>query len=415
MRFFYGWVIVACAFVVLLISNGLTFSGITVFDEILLEEFGWSRGALKFRDLLTFVIAGLLGPFAGALVDRFGVRPLMAFGGALLSVALFVYSRIESANHMYVVHTLFAVVLATAGLMVAIVLTSRWFVKRRGTAIGLTLVGTSLGGIVFPPFNTMLIQQYGWRTAFVILAAIPIVICVVAVLFIRDKPEDKGLKPLGDEGTSAASGANVTGLDYADALKTGTFWALAVGAMMTFYAILGISSNLFLHLRGLDFPVAKAAQGISLLFLFGLIGKFVFGFLADVFDSKRVLLFNLATMFVGSLCLSSMSVTLFWPFLILFGFGWGGIYTLLQVLTMECFGLKSAGKILGTLTVLDALGGGLGPWITGLLYDQTGSYQVPFLFVSALVLFAFACSAVAIRPRLMKEAIAATAPAESPA
>jgi MFS family permease len=105
-----------------------------------------------------------------------------------------------------------------------------------------------------------------------------------------------------------------------------------------------------------------------------------------------VLLVNLGIMFVGSLALASMNTGLFWPFVICFGLGWGGIYTLLQLLTMDAFGLKAAGRVLGTRTVIDAFGGGLGPWVTGWLFDRTGSYQMPFLLVSGLILLTFLIS-----------------------
>ena len=137
MKLFYGWIIAACAMVALWVTNGLIIPGITAFDPSLLEEFGWSRGTLKFRDLITFALAGLLGPLAGALADRYGVRRFMIFGAALLAVCLALYGRISSALHMYAIHALFAVVLATCGLIVAIMLVSNWFVARRGTAIGI--------------------------------------------------------------------------------------------------------------------------------------------------------------------------------------------------------------------------------------------------------------------------------------
>jgi MFS family permease len=131
----------------------------------------------------------------------------------------------------------------------------------------------------------------------------------------------------------------------------------------------------------------------------GLVGKFLFGWLGDVMDRRRVFVMNLAVMFAGSLCLASMSKAAFWPFLVLFGVGWGGLYTMLQLLTVDCFGLKAAGKILGTITLLDAIGGGLGPWVTGVLFDRTGSYAVPFAAVSALIFLALLAGATLEVPR----------------
>lgn len=399
-RLFYGWVIVGLALLALLVTNGLTIGGLTVFDEVLLKEFGWSRGSLKFRDLLQFGVAGLLGPLAGALADRFGVRPLMLFGAALLGTAFALYARIGSLGAMYGIHLLFAVALATCGLAINVLLVSRWFVAKRGTAIGLTLVGTSLGGILLPPLNYALIQSLAWRNAFLAVAALPLALVALVFFLARESPAAMGLEPLGSAtGGSSGSGVAASGMDFVPALRTWSFWVLALSAMMTFYSILGVSAHLFLHLRALGFEPAAAARGIGALFAMGLLGKFVFGGLADILDRKLVFVLNLTVMLLGSLCLASLRPSLFWPFLVLFGFGWGGLYTMLQLLTVDCFGLKAAGKILGAITVLDALGGGLGPWVTGVLYDRTGSYQLSFTVVSGLILLALATGATLRVPR----------------
>ncbi len=408
MKIFYGWVIAFMAMIILMISNGIVIPGITVFDSALLESFGWSRGALKFRDLLTFAFAGLVGPFAGALADRYGVRRLIAFGLLLLAGCLFAYARIQSVAGMYIIHTLYAAVLATSGLIVAVMLVSHWFVARRGTAIGIALVGTSLGGIIFPQLGTSLIERYGWRRAFEIEAIFPILLFVLVLLLVRDRPADKGLEALGastagdpHEQKTGAQKTSVSdqGMDYGAALRTPTFWALAFAAMTTFYAILGAQAHLFLHLTDQGFDPGTAAKGVSLLFLLALVGKVTFGFLADQLDRKRVFLGNLLVMLVGVVLLATMVPSLIWPAIALFGLGWGGLYTLLQLLTVESFGLKAFGKILGTITVLDALGGGLGIWLTGLLFDRTGSYQVPFAVLAVLVFFALlAATQVRVAP-----------------
>lgn len=386
-RFFYGWVIATCCFLVLLVTNGTIISGITAFDAALLEEFGWSRGTLKFRDLLTFMLAGLLAPLGGVLADRFGVRPLMLTGALLLSASNYGYARITSEHGMYVAHVLYAGVLVSCGLLVSVLLTSRWFVARRGTALGFVIVGTSLGGVLFPVINTWLIGAYGWRTAMLWLTVPPLVLFALITVLVRETPADMGLKPYGYESANLPHDhvPHLTGMHYGEALRTVTFWALAVAAMCTFFGILGAQAHLILHLRGIGLSPQQAASGLSLLFLCGLVGKFFFGWLADLYDKRLVLLLNLVVMFAGSVALASMAPAAVWPAILLFGFGWGGIYTLLQVLCMSSFGLRAGGRILGTITVLDAIGGGLGIWLTGLLYDRTGSYALPFAIIAAAV------------------------------
>lgn len=392
-RLFYGWIIAFCAMAVLFTTNGLIIGGINVFDESLLNEYGWSRSDLKFRDLLTFALAGLMGPFAGALADRFGVRRLMAFGSSLLVVCFLLYGRIQSITQMYLIHTLFALVLVSCGLIVTVMLVSHWFVKKRGTAIGITLVGTSLGGMFFPQLGTWLIERFGWRQAMAWEALFPVALLVVIAVVIRNSPKDRGLYPLGtgpedSDGVEGSSGIEHAGLSYGEALRTATFWSLAFAAMMTFYSILGAQAHLFLHLRDMGFSPQVASTGLSVLFGMALVGKFGFGYLADRLKQKVVFLGNLAVMLVGAILLATVRVELFWIAVVLFGLGWGGLYTMLQLLTVDCFGLRSAGKILGTITVLDAIGGGLGIWLTGLLYDRTGSYQVPFTVLVVLILLA---------------------------
>ena len=390
-RFFYGWLIAGMAMLSLMVSNGLVIPGITVFDGALLEEFGWNRGTLKFRGLLTFAGAGLLAPLAGALADRYGVRRLMAFGFLLLTACLFGYARINSAMGMYTIHTLYALVLVTAGLVVNVMLVSHWFEARRGTAIGIALVGTSLGGVFFPQLGTRWIEAHGWRRAFELEAAFPIVLFFLVLLFVRDRPEDMGLRPLGAAQSGDSSEPTVpvlTGVPYAQALRTGTFWALAFAAMTTFYSILAAQAHLFLHLSDMGFDAAGAAKGVSFLFLMALVGKFGFGFLADQLPQKKVFLANLAVMLVGAILLATLQKSLLWPAIFLFGLGWGGLYTLLQLLAVESFGLLAVGKIVGTITMLDAIGGGLGIWLTGVLFDRTGSYQVPFALLATLVFLA---------------------------
>ena len=390
-RVFYGWIIAGCAFFTLLVTNGLTFAGITVFDESMLREFGWSRGTLKFRDMLTMALAGVLSPLAGAIADKYGVKWLMVGGAALLGVALLLYGQVGSALQMYGVHVLFAVVLASCGIVMAVILVSRWFVQKRGMATGIAMVGTSMGGALFPALGGMLVGPYGWRSSLMFYAIFPAVLVVVILLLVRERPSDMGLQPLG-AGAAGPAGTPASGVDYGEAIRSRTFWLIAAAGSMTFYAILGISAHLFLHLRGQGFDVQTAARGLSWMFLMGLTGKFLFGYLADLFDHKLVLLVNLGIMLAGSLALASMNTGLFWPFVICFGLGWGGIYTLLQLLTMDAFGLRAAGRVLGTRTVIDAFGGGLGPWVTGWLFDRTGSYQVPFLLVSGLILVTFISS-----------------------
>jgi len=380
-----AWFIAIFASIALMVSNGQTIAGLSVYDIEFINEFGWSLGEIKFRDMITLLLAGLAAPFVGILIDRFGVRRCMLVGWLLLILGNIAYSRLESLTGLYLVHALFALVLVVCGLNAAVILVSRWFVRHRGTAIGIALMGTSVGGILFPQYGTAMIEAVGWRGAFVWGSLFPALMLVVTWLFVKDRPNGAGIAVA----SASETGVEVeAGVAYADALRSRSFWALTIIAMATFYTVLGTQAHIFIYMTDADFNAQVATNAISLFFLCALIGKFVFGLAADHFDKRKVFFGNILVMLLGSMILIGMEVRLIWIAVTAFGLGWGGVYTMIQLTVMNTFGTRDAGKILGTITVLDASGGGLGIWLTGVIYDSTGSYQLPFMIFAALIVVA---------------------------
>ncbi len=386
-KHYFPWVIAILASLILMVSNGMSISGLSVFDESLLDEFGWNRGELKFRDMITLGVTGLAAPFLGVLLDRYGVRACMIVGWVLLGGAYYLYSQINSLGDLYLVHVILGFVLVLCGLNAGVILVSHWFVEKRGTAIGIALVGTSLGGAIFPQYGTAMIESVGWRGAYQSEIVFPLILLLLTIFVIRSTPGDKGMLAYGAAADSVGAHTD-EGMEYGDALRTRSFWALATIACTTFYSVLGVQAHIFLHMRDMQFDVQTATNAISLFFLCALVGKFVFGLIADVVGPKRVFYLNIGVMIIGAVALASMSPTLLWGAVVLFGLGWGGVYTVLQLSAINCFGLKAAGKILGTITVLDAIGGGLGIWLTGVMYTSQQSYQTPFIVFCVLVVIA---------------------------
>lgn len=383
----FPWVIAILASLALMVSNGMSISGLSVFDESLLNEFGWNRGELKFRDMITLGVTGIAAPFLGILLDRYGVRACMIVGWVLLGGAYYLYSSINSLGDMYLVHVILGIGLVLCGLNAGVILVSNWFVEKRGTAIGIALVGTSLGGAIFPQYGTAMIESLGWRGAYQSELIFPLVLLLLTIFVIRSEPADKNMLPYGGKAEHGASHTD-EGVEYGDALRSVSFWALATIACTTFYSVLGVQAHIFLHMRDMEFDVQTATNAISLFFLCALVGKFVFGLIADAIGPKRVFYLNIAVMLIGGIALATMQPDLLWGAVVLFGLGWGGVYTVLQLSAITCFGLKAAGKILGTITVLDAIGGGLGIWLTGVMYARDQSYQTPFIIFCVLVFIA---------------------------
>jgi MFS family permease len=394
---YYGWwAIVPAAFVIILVTNGLTVGAIAAFDPALIAQLGVTRGAIKIGDAIQLGVTSTITVVAGALTDRFGYRKVMLTGVAFLLWGFYSLGHVDSIQDYYWSRAWMGLGLAGAGMAICMVAVSRWFVASRGLAIGIVLAGTSFGNGFMPSIFTALISVYGWRDASLFTLALLAVLPLLVWGLMREWPAVIGLKPLGADSSAAEARAMGEDLGYLQILCRREFWLLGVAAFGTFYAFLGINNNMILHMMQLGMAQSAAAAMLIPLFLAGLSGKVLAGWLSDRFGRKTVWIACLALMLSGALLLTTLRAELIAPAAIILGLGWGANYTLLQAVTGDVFGARSLGRVMGAITVLDAGGGALGPWITAELSDRSGNYQNGFLLVCGLVALAIVC-AVSLR------------------
>ena len=202
----YRWVICACSFLVLFVSNGMTLGGMAVFDIELMKSLSEITGSeisvtqIKLRDTIMFATASVCGLGSGWLADKVGVKPMILVGLAILAAGNFLYANIQSLTQIYWIQAGFGVVLALCGLMINVYLISSWFEKGRGLAIGLVLAGTSLGNAFFPKLNTWLMTIGDWREVFGWIALVPLALLPIAFFLLRDGPNSAGKRKPGDSG-----------------------------------------------------------------------------------------------------------------------------------------------------------------------------------------------------------------------
>lgn len=387
-RGFYGWwAIVPAVFLILIATNGLTVGGIAAFDPTLISELGVSRADVKLGDAIQLGVTAILTLLTGWLADRFGVRIVMAVGLVALAWGFFSLGDVRSLSDLYWTRFWMGIGLSGAGLAICVVAVSRWFVTRRGLALGIVLAGTSLGNALFPWIFTRIIQVEGWREATAYAGWALLAMLVLVAFVLREWPDRLGLKPYGAEALAAAGAPDPSGveLSYAQILGRKEFWLMGIAAFGTFYTILGVNNNMILHMQNLGVRPEIGALIALPLFLAGLVGKLASGWLTDLYGRKPVWMISLSLMLAAALMLTAMNASLVPVAAVMMGLGWGANYTLLQAVAGDIFGARSLGKVMGAVTVLDAGGGALGPYVTARFADASGNYQSSFMVVALLI------------------------------
>lgn len=346
------------------------------FMEPLSREFGWTRAEIGGAGLAKSVGLLLVSVFVGALADRYGARRIALTSQALLAAGLLAFALMPGSLWLFYAGYALLVIVGAGTLQMtwsrAIV---GWFTAGRGTALGIAMMGTGLVGALTPAYVTWLIDQFGWRGAYVGLALLPVVLGLpTTYLFFREPPKSP----------AAAIAQHVepeTGWTFRDAMRTRAFWFLSLSFFIGTIGVLGtlVHAIPMLTDRGIDRGSAAMLAG-----LFGLcvgLGRLVTGPLLDVLDPERVIaaLFLLPATACVVLLFAGDSVVLCGIGLALVGFAGGVEGDAGGFLVARYFGRAHYGAIYGLLVALAILGGGTGPILIGYGLDATGSYDLPLM------------------------------------
>lgn len=392
---YYPWIICFSGLLTLIVVNGLTTTALSVFDKAFLDEFHWSREELKVRESITNGVTLLFILISGIIIDKIRVKKMLLFGTLTLAVTLASYSFIHNKFEAYLAHFFLGISMVTAGSVSCIILVSSWFNDKRGLAIGIVLVGTSLGSAIFSPLNTHLLEVYGWRQAFQILAIFPLLAFFYIYFFVKNSPSEIGIFALGF-GKNLEKNANPDllkqGMSYNEATKKHLFWLICICGFCTFFSLVGTIANVFLHLVGLGFEDKNASYYLTLYFLIAGLSKLLISLFSDYINPYIVFSTCCLLMILGILGFSSMDKSIILPSITFLAISWGGIYSLYNLIIIKSFGLKEAGKINGTISMFEGGGAFFGPFLTAKLFNIEGSYQLPFFINAALMGFVFIIS-----------------------
>jgi MFS family permease len=408
-RFHPAWLVAAVAFVALVGAAGFRATpGVLIHP--LHDEFGWSLGTISLAVSINLLLFGLTAPFAAALMERFGIRRVVAYALLLVSAGsgLTVFMK-----HSWELIALWGVLvgLGTGSMALAFVatVTGRWFVKRRGLITGVLTAGGAAGQLVFLPLLALLTDSHGWRSAALTVSGAALLVVPLVLWRLRDHPYDLGVPAYGATGDPTPPPAPTTGAARRalGALRTASrvpaFWLLAGG-----FAICGATTNGLIgthfipaaHDHGMTEPTA--ASLLALVGLFDIAGTIASGWLTDRMDSRALLGWYYALRGLALLVLPALFAATVRPsmlvFILFYGLDWVATVPPTVALCREYFG-ASGPVVFGWVFASHQFGAAIAATATGLLRDRLGNYDLAWYIAGGLSISAAALSLLLFKAR----------------
>ena len=378
--FFYGYIIVTVAFIIMFVMWGV-FYAFGVFFKPILREFGWTRAVTAGAFSLCSIIQGLLSIVMGGLTDRHGPRMVMTISGLFLGLGYLLMSYVNNLWQFYVFYGLILGI-GMGGSFVPLVTTiARWFVEKRGMMTGIVTAAIGVGAFVGPPIASRLISIYGWRASYVILGSIVLIVIVLCAQFLKRDSVQTGLdihnKKREEKKTARKESKS---LSLREAYRTTQFWVFFIMLVCLGFCVFAIMVHIVPHATEIGITAISAANILATIGGLSIVGKVFFGKLGDRIGSRLVFI----------IAFTLLSSSLFWLipavnswalylFAAVFGLAYGGGVTSESPLVAELFGLKYHGLILGIIAFGFTLGGAIGPLTVGYMFDMFNSYRFAFL------------------------------------
>ena len=397
-KVFYGWWIVLVVSILSTYGAGIFYYGFSTFVKPVVNELAWSMTMVSGAFSIYRLEAGIAAPIVGYLLDRIGAQKLVFSGGLVMGIGFIYLSYVNTVLPFYA-----AIIFisfgwsACAGASVGNPLVGKWFVKKRGSAIGIYGVARGLAGLLVPVV-AYLIEQYGWRSALLILGLLTWLIVLPLSFFLKNSPEQCGLSPDGDlsrqdtnddhQTVKAANDVHEVDFSLHQAMATSAFWILTACLFTHQVTQAAIFVHLIPYVIDMGVDPTSAASVVSVVALISIVGRYGSGWLSDRFDKKWLLIILFIIQPIGIFSLirvrNLMDVI---PFVLLYSTAYGGTVVVKAIIIGDYYGRKNYGTIYGVIQGVSTFGGIAGPLIAGLVYDINGNYHLAFISFAILMAF----------------------------
>ena len=392
-RIFYGWFIVAVSFLCWFAADAFGWYTFGIFLGPITREFGWTITLFTGAFTLRICIGGLLGPVVGPLVDKkYGARILMSMGVLIAGTVPILVSKMQALWQFYALYGVIgALSMVGFGGLVTNAVIAKWFIRKRGRAMGMAAMGVSTSGLVFVPVCHYLVSQFGWRTTLMILGFIIWGLAFFpVVIFVRRSPEDEGLRPDGDDPAVTVTGSEIRPQEEVasseeeiwtlkEALRTKALWLLLMGFNIAGIGLSGVFLHFYPYLESKGFSTDVATSAMTTLALFAALVKIPWGMLAE----KVQVRYCITACYLGCslsllILMNSHSVPIVILYAVAYGITLGGDMVLRELVWANYYGRTFLGTIRGVIMPANLISMAGGPLFGAWLRDITGSYQLPY-------------------------------------
>ena len=396
-RVFYGYIIVAAGFFIMMIVHG-TFTTFGVFFNPLLTEFGLTRAALSGANSFAFLIMGFMAILVGVLADKFGPRVVLTACALFFGAGHLLMSQVSALWQIYLVFIVIGIGLSASDV-VPLATAVRWFVKKRGAMSGVMKVGTGMGMMTMPLVASALIGAFNWRNSYLILGALALVAVIPLAQLLRRDPREMGLLPDGRRQSGVESPALVEeGLTFREAIRTRQLWLVCGFYVTTLFCGMTILVHIVPHAVDLGVSATIAAGVVATIGGTSMLGRLVMGFAGDRIGNKQAMVVCFLILIAALSWLQvARELWMLYLFAAVYGFNHGGFFALISPTIAGLFGTRSQGTLLGIVICSGTLGGSIGSVLAGHIFDITGSYRLAFLILLVLAIIGLILTTL-IRP-----------------
>ena len=370
----YAWVIVAACGVMVGVTYGLNYS-FAVFFKPLAEHFQWSRETVSLVYSAALVFRGAVSIGTGWLGDRYGARSVMLVCAALMGAGFLLSSRVTNLWQFFLTYGVIEAIGLSGTFGIGTAIVSRWFREKRGLALGIVASGSGLGTLFLVPASERLVAAVDWSQAFVVVGIAAGVVMLAAAALLKEPP----LPPV-PQGTVHAPRNDADGVSVMAALRDPRMLLIGLAFLFFFFGIQVVMVHLVNHATDVGIDPLVAATFISVIGAVSIAGRLGIGVGADRIGLYPSLLFTRAFLLVSFvLLLFTRSAWSFYLFAIVFSIPYGGEITQIPLVIGRFFGMKSMATLMGVSVFIVTIGGALGPWVAGSIFDATGSYNWAFI------------------------------------